>query len=100
MLRKNFEALVSSKSLSGYDVSGLLEKLQSTPDDYQKLFQLGQEIEQRPLRESWKYVEPNALDLILQQSSFVSSAPVPALLASDVFHRARAGFLSSVVGCV
>lgn len=100
VLRKNFEALVSSKSLSGYDVSGLLEKLQSTPDDYQKLFQLGQEIEQRPLRESWKYVEPNALDLILQQSSFVSSAPVPALLASDVFHRARAGFLSSVVGCV
>ena len=100
VLRQNFEALVSSKLSSGYDVSGLLDKLHSTPDDYQKLFQLGQEIEQCSLRDSWKYVEPTDLDMIHQLSSFASSLPVPTLLTSDVFNRARAGFLSSVVGCV
>lgn len=100
VLRKNFIELVDSKSSSGYEVSGLLEKLENTPDDYQQFFELGQEIELRPLRGSWKYVEPSDLESILTECPVDSSSRALTLSPSDVYQRAKTGFIASVVGCV
>jgi ADP-ribosylglycohydrolase len=96
----NLTALVESKASSGFDVDDLQNRLDQTPDNYQDLFDLAQEIERRPLREHWPYWEPNDLELILQEYESNYEVARKQLQADDVLQRAQSGFISSVVGCV
>ena len=96
MLRRTLDG----KETDGFDIQGLREKLDAASESYEAMVGLAEEIEARPHRDDWPYVEPEELDGILAECD--PGRPVGivrAISADEAAGRVEAGFLASVCGC-
>lgn len=98
-VRTALRTIIDDKQRQGHRTDGLVARLEATPDDYEQLFRFGQALTDLPMHEDWPYVEPNGIDDIRHESSWVEDSP-PTLDADDAASRVASGFLGRVCGCV
>ncbi len=100
VVRRHISQMIFDRREQGREVEGLLAALDATPDDYQRLAELGARVDASPLRPEWSFVEPSDWAGIVAERSAPESPVVAALDDSEFYDRARSGFLGSVVGCI
>lgn len=100
-LRKQLQSMIVSQSKQGFDVDGLEEKLLSLPDSYDALAALADELENRPLKPDWPWVEPNDWDTVCEECAPDRPAGLIGDLPAGVAReRIEAAFDAAVAGCI
>ena len=101
VLRQQLTQMIRDRAEQGRDVSGLLEAVTASPDDYQELFDVGRRIDSSVSLPSWCYIEPSDwAGIVDQRLAAGPTARLSRTTFTDVPARARAGFLGSVAGCI
>ena len=67
-LKTRIQGVVLNKGEQGHEIGGVISKLESLPDSYDKLLEFASELSNLPVREDWPYVEPNELEDIWTES--------------------------------
>ncbi len=89
-------ACLADKREQGHDVEGLEALLAQTPDSYDALLQMAEQVADSPLRPDWPYDEPHSLGDIAARCD----PPPPSPAAADVSSRVETAFLARVAGCI
>lgn len=98
VIREQLSVMLRDKAAQGRDVTGLRERLDQVPQDYQALADIAAQIDAAPFRSDWAYVEPSDLPTILEEQTGRRVAePTDRTTFAE---RARSGFLGSVAGCI
>jgi len=100
-LRDQLGRAIERHESMGYDMAGLTDRLDKARVSYDELVAVGLEAMERPRREDWAYVEPEDIEGIRAECDPQRcTGPLDGADAVDQSERVRAGFLSSVCGCV
>ena len=101
VLREQLVQMIRDRAEQGRDVSGLLDTVSASPDDYQQLFEVAQRIDSSPTLSSWNYVEPSDwVGIVAERSAANTVSLAPVVNGDEAAAKARAGFLGSVAGCI
>lgn len=92
--------MIRDRHEQGRDTGSLVAQLESTPDDYQQLADLGALIDAAPVRSDWSYSEPSDWAGIVAERSAPEHPDIQVSDRSQFRARARSGFVGSVAGCV
>lgn len=101
-MRAALRRAVLDRFEQGHDVADLMERVEAAPASWDALAALADELERRPLREGWAFVEPSDWEGICAEADPARpSGPLPGTPGpAELARRVRAGFLASVCGCV
>ena len=70
------------------------------PDSYDALDAFAHRLARLPMRSDWRYIEPDALDLIREESEAWDDASPARVDPVRIAPRVEAAFLASVCGCI
>jgi ADP-ribosylglycohydrolase len=99
-LRALVAQVIADKDEQGHDVQGVADRLAATPDSYDALLALAQDLADLPLRADWPYVEPNDLPGIWAEADPARRLTPRPFDADDVAARVETAWYARVSGCI
>jgi ADP-ribosylglycohydrolase len=99
-LRDLVRLVLADKEEQGHDVTGCSQRLASTPDSYDALLALAQDLSRLPLRADWPYVEPDELETIWEEADPARVTTPRRFDADDVAQRVETAWYARVSGCI
>jgi ADP-ribosylglycohydrolase len=101
VLRQALRQIILDKTQQGHVVTGLLDQVQRLPDSYDAMDQFAQGLARLPLRQDWRFVEPNSLEEIQTECDPKrSTKPIRRVDVQKIAPRVETAFLSAVCGCI
>jgi len=100
-LKTRIQGVVLNKGEQGHEIGGVISKLETLPDSYDKLLEFASELSNLPVREDWPYVEPNELEDIWTESDPLrNSETIGSISLGESAKKVESAFLGSVAGCI
>ena len=100
-LKTRIQGVVLNKGEQGYEIDGMIGKLNSLPDSYDKLLEFANELSNLPVRADWRFVEPNDLEDIWAESDpSRNQETIGSIDLDESAKRVESAFLGSVAGCI
>jgi ADP-ribosylglycohydrolase len=94
------ELVLADKEEQGHEVAGWAERLASTPDSYDGLLAVAEELSRLPMRSDWPYVEPDDLHGIWAEADPGRETTARRFEAGEVARRIETAWYARVCGCV
>ena len=100
-LRERIHGVVLNKGEQGHEIDGLVSKLESLPESYDAMLEFANSLSDLPIRSDWKYVEPNGINDIWDESKpDRKTGAIAPVDINDSSKRVESAFLGSVAGCM
>ena len=98
-LRERIHGVVLNKGEQGHEIDGLVSKLESLPESYDAMLEFANCLSDLPIRSDWKYVEPNGINDIWDESKpDRKTGAISPVDINDSSKRVESAFLGSVAG--
>ena len=100
-LKTRIRGVVLNKGEQGYEIDGMISKLESLPESYDKLLEFASELSNLPISSEWPYVEPNDLeDIWIESDPSRNLKTIGSITIEESTQRVESAFLGSVAGCI
>jgi len=99
-LRALIAQVIADKEEQGHDVTGCADRLAATPDSYDELLALADDLSRLRLRADWPYVEPADLAAIWAEADPERRLTPVRFDAADVAARVETAWYARVSGCI
>ncbi|HUR15055.1 MAG TPA: ADP-ribosylglycohydrolase family protein [Mycobacteriales bacterium] len=99
-LRSFVAQVLADRTEQGHITDGYAERLAATPDSYDALLAVAQELNVLPLRVDWPYVEPDDLGAIWTQADPDRDTAARRFNAQEVARRVETAWYARVCGCI
>ena len=101
LLKERIIGVIINKKEQGFITKGLEEKLNSLPESYDELIKFGISLSDIQINPKWKYIEPNNLDEIREESNpNRQTGKITHINSSKYRKKIKSAFLGSICGCI
>ncbi len=101
LFRETLRGIIEWKEKQGHVIDGLADEAAALPDSYDAMVEMGRRLTCLPMRDDWRFVEPNSLEEILAECDPDRPVePMEKVDAAAIAPRVESAFLSSVCGCI
>ena len=100
VLENRVQQEIEARTLQGYDMDGLADRLSGASGDRAALLSLLDELYARPLQSDWPYDEPSDLEDIRQARGSAPDLPEFYLAEGEIRNKIHGAWLGRAAGCI